>query len=197
MDDSWNDCLEGRREERSADAVRGGRANERGERESVRECQHRDQPDRASAAEIRNEHHATPIEAVAHRAADEQARDQRHRHRDPDHRECLWLVPERVARPGDRDEEDAVTDERDAHPRPERAEITRAERPQEPDSGQAAGPVERLEAVLHQELGRFGVERRLASICDVGETEIRREVVVRHRLAEEEALAEPEPEALQ
>ncbi len=26
MDDSWNDCLEGRREERGADAVRGGRA---------------------------------------------------------------------------------------------------------------------------------------------------------------------------
>ena len=88
------------------------------------------------ADDVGGDHHAAAVEAVADHAAQEQEGDGRHRHRDPDERQRRGRVGQRVDLPRHRDEEDAVAEQRDAHPAPQQAEVAMAQRRQQADAAQ-------------------------------------------------------------
>src|SRR6476659_3545442 len=92
---------------------------------------------------------STPaIQTIADRPAEQKTRDGRHRHPDSEDGQGGRRVPECVRLPDHRDQEDPVPDERDGHRRPEQAEVARAKRDEEPDSGETSEAVEPVVAVL-------------------------------------------------
>ena len=82
-----------------------------------------DHADCQPARDVRGEHQAAAVEAVAHDAAQQQEGERRHGHGDADHRERRRRVGERVDLPRQRDDEDAVSQQRDAHPAPQQPEV--------------------------------------------------------------------------
>ena len=97
-------------EECGGGAVHNGDRQQFPERERTRHRQRREQRQRHRANGVGGEHHETAIEAVADRASDQQARNRRDRHRDPDGRERRRRVRHRVHLPRQRDEEQAVAE---------------------------------------------------------------------------------------
>src|ERR671925_403645 len=108
------------------------------------------------------EHNLPRVEPVGDDPAGKEERDRRNGHPDADDRERRRRVPQDVRLPGDRDEEDAVAEERDRHARPEQTEVTVLKRREEVDGGEPAGAVERLVTMLHrtrQRSRRPGIRR--------------------------------------
>ena len=138
------DRVEGGAEERAARAVERHEHDHVPQLEQPRDREERHDADRRAAREVGVEHEPAPVEPVAQHAAEQQERDRRDRHRDPHHRERRRRVGQRVDLPRHRDHEDAVADERDAHPAPEQAEVAVAQRREEPHPAQPARPVRPL-----------------------------------------------------
>ena len=138
-------------------------------------------PRRTSALD----HDAAAVEAVADDAAEEQEGDRRHRHRDADERQRRRRVGQRVDLPRHRHEEDAVAEQRDAHPAPEQAEVAVAQRREQPHAAQAPAVRAALVAMVHRpRAGTLG-----AQVLDRG--------VRVHRAREVEALAQVAAEVAQ
>jgi hypothetical protein len=120
-----------------------GRRNEEGDARSVesdeqpdvpqlhppRQHKHRDRSDRQAADNVRREHHAAPLEAVAHGPADQQRCNVRHRPGDADEGERARIIGQPVYLPRDRYEIDAVAEEGNLRSRPEQSEVSGAEWP--------------------------------------------------------------------
>ena len=80
------------------------------------------------AHEVGGDHHAAAVHAIGHHAARQQEERQADRPGQTDDRERRGRVGDRVGLPGDRDEIDAVADQRDREARPQQGEVTVAER---------------------------------------------------------------------
>ncbi len=113
-----------------------------------RQHKHRDRSDRQATDNVRREHHAAPLEAVAHGAADKQRRNVRHRPGDADEGERARIIGEPVHLPRDRHEIDAVAEEGNLRSHPEKNEISRAEWPHDAHGGREAYERNELSAFL-------------------------------------------------
>ena len=67
-------------------------------------------------------------------------------------RQCRRRIPQGVAFPRDRDEEDAVADQRNRHPRPEDPEVPVSQRRKQVGTTEPTRPVERFVTMLHWRL---------------------------------------------
>ena len=81
---------------------------------------------------------------------EQQEGDRRDGHRDADQRERGRRVGERVDLPRQRDDEDAVAEERDAHPAPQEPEVPQAQRGEQADPAEAAAAVEPFVVMVHR-----------------------------------------------
>jgi hypothetical protein len=144
-----DDRLESGREERCADAVERDEENELPEREQPRERQDRERREHECPPQVGAEHQRPPVQPVAEDAGRQEEGDCRDGHAEAEQRESRRRVPELVGLPGHCDEENPVADQGDRHPGPEEAEVSVAQRGEEIDSGEAAGAIERLVAMLH------------------------------------------------
>ena len=131
----------------------------------------RDRADGEAAHDVGGEHHPAAIEAVADHAAEQQEDDRRHGHRDADDGQRGRRVRERVDLPRHRDQEDAVAEQRDAHAAPQQAEVAVAQRDEQADAAEAAGPVEPFVAMVHRpgwarpDTGPEAASRRYSSVA--------------------------------
>ena len=118
-----HDRLERRDEEGRAAPIEGHERDELPEFEGPREHQRRQARDRCRTHDVGPEHQQSPVVAVAQNSAEQQKGHRRDRHADSHNRERRGRVPEHVGLPGDRDQENPVTDERNGHAGPEHAEV--------------------------------------------------------------------------
>ena len=109
-----------------------------------------DHPDREPSRHVRGEHQAAAVEAVAHDAAHQQEGERRHGHGDADHRERRRRVRERIDLPRQRHDEDAVSQQRDAHPAPQQPEVPQAQWREEANPAEAAAAVEPFVVMVHR-----------------------------------------------
>ncbi len=111
---------------------------------------------------------------------------------------ALGRVRERIDLPRHRHEEDPVAEQRDAHPRPQQAEVAVPQRSEQADPAEAAGAVEPLVAMVHRRAGPRRVDllerARLQADRLAQEVEC---LVGLHRAREVEALAELAAEVAQ
>ena len=118
-----HDGLEGRREERRSDPVERDQGDELPETKCARDHEEGENRNRQGSDAVRPHHHEAAVVPIAHDPAGEQEEHRRDSHPDPDDRQCRGCVPERVALPRDRDQKDAVAEQRDGHSRPEHPEV--------------------------------------------------------------------------
>jgi hypothetical protein len=88
---------------------------------------------RSRSDPVRDDHHAPAVEAIADDAADEQEHHHRTSPREPDQRDLARAARQLVRLPGERDEEEAVAEQRDRHPGPEQPEVPDRKGPQHAD----------------------------------------------------------------
>jgi hypothetical protein len=98
------------------------------ERDRLGQREHPEQGDAGSAQDAGGDQHLPPLEAVGDDAADEHEGDDRDRLRHADHGQGGRRVPQVEDLPGDRDEEEAVADERHGPAGPEEREIPLSQR---------------------------------------------------------------------
>jgi hypothetical protein len=83
----------------------------------------------AAAHEVRGNHHAPPVEAIAHDPSDQQEDDHGQAPRHAHHGHRGGRVRKLVDLPRERDEGDAVADHRHGHARPQQGEVPDGQRP--------------------------------------------------------------------
>ena len=113
------ECLADAKEERDHEDVP--------ERDRLGQREHPEQRDAGSAQDAGGDQHLPPLEAVGDDAADEHEGDDRDRLRHTDHGQGGRRVPQVEDLPGDRDEEEAVADERNGPADPEQRKVALAE----------------------------------------------------------------------
>ena len=148
-----DDRVERRREERLARAVDGDEDRDVPDLEEPGGAERRERGGGEQPRAVRRQHQAPSVEAIAQGAADEQEDDRRHGHRDADHAHRGRGVAQLVDLPGQRHDEGAVAEERDAHPGPQQPEVAMAQRRQQALARCAAGAVEAFVTMVHLRSG--------------------------------------------
>jgi hypothetical protein len=128
--DVRHDRRERRLEERLADPVDHDQCDHMPELGGLRERQRGDGADRYEPQQVGDDQQPAALEAVAEHAGDQQRRDHRQRPRESDESECGRLVCNVEHEPCDRNQVDAVADERDRLAEPEQPEVAVAQNPQ-------------------------------------------------------------------
>jgi hypothetical protein len=118
-----HDRREGRLKERLAEAVKDHEHDQVPELGLLRNGERRDHGDGREAHEVRDHQQAAALEAVAQHAGEQEARHLGERPRESDDRERAGLVRDVVDEPGDRDQVDAVADERHGLTGPQQPEV--------------------------------------------------------------------------